>query len=787
MKHLTIAATATAAAILFAANFTTYAQQNIAGATEATPSHSEYFTWVSNTNEGATDHQTLANLAFFRYLRETYGMQLDIYAFDAGAIDGSKRYGTMQSEKFLRQFPQGFGPLAEYARQDGTRLGLWCGPDGFGDTEEEARARSEMMVSLVRDYNFGLFKMDAVCGPLRPTKYGYFEDMMAQIRALSPDFVLLNHRLNLGPGTKYSTTNLFEGAETYIDVHMANDVTAPHHRVEALSRAVPPSRLVEDHGVCLSSYLDYWDDDLILQAFNRDLILAPEIYGNPWLLRDDELPQLAFIFNLHRDYRDILVNGLALPEESYGLHAMSRGDGRTRMVTLRNMSWEPKTYKLSLSDELGLDKASKVKVRMYHPYILDMGSHAYGSEVEVTVLPFRTCLVKVTSAPEIDRVTVSGVPYQIINDRVGDHARIKLLGRPGETYSYRIKSGKKVKSGTVTFPGEKLKDSPLRHISAMDKCTLTPSEASAVYYATAFAADNNALEARSLKRSGESAIPEVRKAREEFFGQPTFVDRGIWDRNLFDGDPDTYFNIAFSRGDMRLDNGSMFALDLGTKTALDSLVISTDTDYSITPLKVEEGTYVSVSDDLVHWKQLLMINKRHAVVDMREAGAVRYIRFAKCPIRLAEVTGYKDGREVSRELWHASNLFSEYGNGVGKASCSWKTSFVLDEIPANSYLCVAVNGRHGREGAWAGFRIDGEYVGCPDRAPAYLINTWECNVRQKEQNYTFYLPLTEDMKGKTIEAFVIGMDKYAEGSLELKPEVWMSAYPLPFEKVEVTL
>ena len=93
------------------------------------------------------------------------------------------------------------------------------------------------------------------------------------------------------------------------------------------------TRMVEDHGVCLSSCLDYWDDELVLQAFNRSLTLAPEIYGNPWFLRDDELPKLARLFNLHRRYGTILVNGMELPEATYGPHAVSRGDDSTRFLT----------------------------------------------------------------------------------------------------------------------------------------------------------------------------------------------------------------------------------------------------------------------------------------------------------------------------------------------------------------------------------------------------------------------------------------------------------------------
>ena len=55
------------------------------GADEKTPSRAQFFTWINNTNEGATAEQTLINLEFFGWMKREYGMQLDIYAFDAGA------------------------------------------------------------------------------------------------------------------------------------------------------------------------------------------------------------------------------------------------------------------------------------------------------------------------------------------------------------------------------------------------------------------------------------------------------------------------------------------------------------------------------------------------------------------------------------------------------------------------------------------------------------------------------------------------------------------------------
>ena len=100
------------------------------------PSRAQYFSWINNTNEGATEEQTLINLEFFAFLQREYGMILDIYAFDAGALDSpGNQYGTFETAKYKRQFPNGWEPIYEKAKSIGCRLGLWGGPDGFGDTE----------------------------------------------------------------------------------------------------------------------------------------------------------------------------------------------------------------------------------------------------------------------------------------------------------------------------------------------------------------------------------------------------------------------------------------------------------------------------------------------------------------------------------------------------------------------------------------------------------------------------------------------------------------------------
>jgi hypothetical protein len=331
MKYITIIF------LMFALIIKVKAQDKVfPGADENTPSKAQYFSWINNTNEGTNEEQTRINLNFFAWLKKDYGMQLDIYAFDAGAIDGARFYGSIYSDRFKKQFPNGFDPIYQQAKDLDIRLGIWGGPDGFGGSPEEEKARIDQMVKLCRDYDFALFKFDAVCGPLRPEKEDAFITMMEEARKHSPDLILLNHRLGLTKSKPHATTFLFKGDETYIDVHMTNSMTAPHHRAQALSRGLVPElkRLTEDHGVCISSCLDYWEDDLVLQAFNRSLILAPQIYGNPWLLNDEEFPKLARAYNLHSKYKDILINGKGLPD-SYGPHAVSRGDKNLRIILTR--------------------------------------------------------------------------------------------------------------------------------------------------------------------------------------------------------------------------------------------------------------------------------------------------------------------------------------------------------------------------------------------------------------------------------------------------------------------
>lgn len=766
------------------------------GADETTLSRAQYFSWINNTNEGATEKQTLINLDFFEWMRKEYGMQLDIYAFDSGIYDGKNFYGKVTDARHKRNFPNGFDSVYDKCKQNGIRLGVWGGPDGFGSTPEEATARKELMVALCRDYNFELFKFDAVCGPLRKEREDDFIDMMKQCRTYSPNLILLNHRLGLEKAKDYATTFLWEGKEAYIDVNAFNTTTAPHNRAGTLGRGLTPElkRLTEDHGVCLSSCLDYWEDDLILQAFNRSLILSPEIYGNPWLLADNEFPKLARIFNLHRKFAKILINAKELPA-SYGKYALSRGDGKTQLLTLRNLTWTPEEITLNLNEEVGLKKGGQVKVRLLHPTEKLLGSYKYGESVKVSVPAFRSMLLAVSTNSQYDEVGVEGVDFEIVKIIPNQPIVIKLLGFPGSTAYIRVANLPKYnkvkidnqdvslalmggKSMKIKFDGEKLNEPYHRKIAELNKTSI-PEDAEALYEATVFAADNNAMEVRSLYRSGETKIPQVKAARDAFFNQSTFVNRGIWDRNIFDGNMNTRFYPSKIKGDNRIKQGC-FRLDLGEELQVDSIILKVNNEYELQPLMFDEGNFARISSDLKKWKTLTFIADTTMKILVGEK--MRYLKINPYPDAFAEVEVYSNGKKLPDGNFRASNLFAD--DDVMKCKAAFSDSFTLKEVAKNSYLCVAVNGEHGVEGAYAALKIDGQYVGAPNRATSYPANPWENTTVKSGSNYTYYFPLTENIKDKKIEVYVLGYDT---DKLNFKPEVWLTAYPIPYQEKLMTI
>ncbi|NTU51827.1 MAG: hypothetical protein HGA94_05240, partial [Candidatus Aminicenantes bacterium] len=286
-----------------------------------------YFDWLCHDNSGPRESEVLANFAALRRLKELYGLQFDIYNSDAGLVESQGTYYPEFKANFLSRFPAGLRPLADASKSLGMRLGLWLGPDGFGVTPDAMAARREQLLSWVRDFNVGLFKMDTVVSELAhpdkyilEKKYQSLADALSEARRIDPGFIAINHRINNSPYMLTITDCLlWRGEETYIDVHIANETASLYNRDCSIGRELSseffgtPFRQFEDHGICFNSCLEKWEDDLVTQAFGRASVLSPEMYGTFFFLGDEDYPRLARLIQLHKRLEPLLKMAYPLP------------------------------------------------------------------------------------------------------------------------------------------------------------------------------------------------------------------------------------------------------------------------------------------------------------------------------------------------------------------------------------------------------------------------------------------------------------------------------------------
>jgi hypothetical protein len=332
----------------------------------------------------------------------------------------------------------------------------------------------------------------------------------------------------------------------------------------------------------------------------------------------------------------------------------------------------------------------------------------------------------------------------------------------------------------VDFPGQRSKTDWHRKIGDLEPCPV-PADAEALFEATCYAADNNALEVRSLLRSGPSGIPQVDAARTAFFSKPMFVNRGIWDRNLFDGRMETAFIARLG--------GRSFRLDFGRPLRMDRIVLKVRdrqaADLSPDLDSFEKDAAAEVSADLGTWVPLAPAwggKGTIAILHTPSDRPWRYLRISGAPRRLSEVEAYLGGEPLDRSAWRASNLFHAYA--LRPAVAAWRLTFKPEEVHRNAYLAVALNGKHGDEGAYAALRVDGRLVGAPDRAVSFPSNTWEYYNVETDGNYTYYFPLPESTAGKTVDIVVLILQGGTNG---VKPEAWITSHPAPRAKRELVL
>jgi hypothetical protein len=389
-----------------------------------------------------------------------------------------------------------------------------------------------------------------------------------------------------------------------------------------------------------------------------------------------------------------------------------------------------------------------------------------------------------------DEPGVTGAESEVIRDRPGRPVLLKLTAPAGSDGMISFSTGGRsfqtasidgidatalLEGGPVSFgtTGQDPAPAVPRRLADMVPVEI-PADAEALYEATVFAADNNALELRSLQRSGPTAIGVVEAARDSFFNQSVFRHRGIWDRNLFDFDSATGFWPSRKYGIDQRVRGGCFRLDLGEIVEGATIVLRTPDEYALQPLLVGEANWVEVSADLVTWRRLSYMAGTRMPIDLD--GPVRFLRFPVPADRFDEITGVLNGVAMDRSKWRASNLFAHPSAMVPVAA--WHARVRIDEAVPGARLCIAVEGTHGVEGAYASLKVGDRYLGAPDRAAAYPSNTWEYFNARRETGYTYFVPITEDLVGADADVYVLAYD---ESKADLAPVVWNCAASVPIQ------
>jgi len=785
-----------------------------------------YFDWLCHDNSGPSESEVLANFAALRRLKELYGLQFDIYNSDAGLVESQGTYYPQFKANFLSRFPAGLRPLAEGSKALGMRLGLWLGPDGFGETPEAMAARREQLLSWVRDFNVGLFKMDTVVSELDhpdkyilEKKYQSLADALAEARRIDPGFVAINHRINDSPYMLTITDCLlWRGEETYIDVHISNETASLYNRDCSIGRELTsefyrtPFRQFEDHGICFNSCLEKWEDDLVTQAFGRASVLSPEMYGTFFFLGDEDYPRLARLIRLHKQLEPLLKTAYPLPGGD-----IAHADGASSLVLVRNMTWESVVKTIPLDASIGLAAApgAALTVRQRHPWEMLMKrageGAAFGGTFEVEMEPWSLRLIQIDTAPPVEPLVV-GVPYEIVPGPADGSFGIKLLGAPGRKAevallnfggrTVRTRAGQPVptvdKPWPIAFPGTPAAGPSFARLADFRDDPAAAAEGQRLAELAKFSIDDDALEIREMVRLKRepSSLAEIEACRSYMWDKVAAAEGTF--RNAFDGDPETRWSDGFARRSpftgspaAYRSGSSLWRIDLGRPTELSKLelrivrrtdaalleAVETSTDLTTwtrtggLSLAAAEGLPASGSlrqrGKTVNIFDVDAGDKRAVMISVPLAGGpCRYVRIRGRNFGVSEILGYDGaGRPLDRSGWRATNFLGETPPPRRVLTAAHAPA---GDAPGREYA-VAVTAGPAKfdpvDGVYVVALVDGRPVVPRHRAPSYPYHNYEWNSgAPKLAGMTFRLPIEPAWKGKTLEFRIMMFGDGADGA-----------------------
>jgi hypothetical protein len=785
-----------------------------------------YFDWLCHDNSGPRESEVLANFAALLRLKELYGLQFDIYNSDAGLVESQGTYYPQFKANFLSRFPAGLKPLAEGSKALGMRLGLWLGPDGFGDRAEAMTARKEQLLSWVRDFNVGLFKLDTVVSELAhpdryilEKKYQSLADALSEARRIDPGFIAINHRINNSPYMLTITDCLlWRGEETYIDVHISNETASLYNRDCSIGRELSseffgtPFRQFEDHGICFNSCLEKWEDDLVTQAFGRASVLSPEMYGTFFFLGDEDYPRLARLIQLHKRLEPLLKMAYPLPGGD-----IAHADGASSVVLVRNMTWEPAVKTIPLDASIGLAAApgAPLTVRQRHPWEMLMkraGDGAVlGGTLPVELDPFSLRLIQIDTVAPAEPL-VAGVPYEIVPGPDARSFDIKLLGTPGRKAdvaflnfggrTVRTSAGLPVPTGEapwrITFPGTSPAGPSFAQLADFRDDPAAAADGTRLAELAKFTIDDDALEIREMVRLKRepSNLAEIEACRAYMWDKVAAAEGTFL--NAFDGDPGTRWSDGFPRRNpftgspaAYRSETSLWRIDLGQPTDLATLELrvvrrtdaafleAIETSSDLRTWTRTDGSSLAAAESIPAAGSLRQRGKTIKIFDVDAGdkrpvviaiplagGPWRYVRIRGRNFGVSEILGYDgSGRSLDRSGWRATNFLGETPAPRRVLSA---IHVPAEDSPGREYA-IAVTAGPAKfdpvDGVYVVALVDGRPVVPRHRAPSYPYHNYEWNSgAPKLAGMTFRIPIDRAWKGKTVDFRIMMFGDGADGA-----------------------
>lgn len=728
----------------------------------ATPRASFYFDWLTHASEGPTEAEIDSQLDYFARLRREYDIAFDIYAVDDGAVE--TRWGLTFDRYRLQHedlYPSGMKRLAERAKDLGMSFGIWVGPDGFGSTQGEEKARIDTLTSMIKEWNIRLIKMDTmVSAPLGSDPYRNHRYMLKLERLTkacyeaNPELIIINHRITDSPYVlTLLDSTLWMGAESYPDVFMYNaDRPRMFTRYASYGRGEPTyngaySPLLEDHGICFNGFHHGWAEEFCVQVFGRALMLSPEVYGTLFLLPDDEYPELARLMKLAREHRALLSRTTYLKPEGDFLHS----DGDTALLCLINDGWEERTRCIKIDEGLELQPGTSFRVsRLFPSFGEDVESSevTWGDEVKVVLRPFGVCVIKVSR---------SGATTPASGTRAAG-VTIHTLPRSS------------AESQTLVIPME-ASDVTSEHVALAER--------------TRFAVASDPLEWQALQSLEASRLPEVNACRRFFAHKLSHECYGVAS-SAWDGDPTTAWgDDPYWR---RAEN--VWRVDIGEQRNI-ARVIVTLSDIGPGPVidaergrTLEQPIYFEVSPDGVTWHRSRAevyyrrqptgrVIVHRLIADFPNERPARYIRLDVRGILIGSIRVQErvDLRltDIPSDRWHGNNLLT--ARPIRRV---YSAPLRLHRAGAETYLAIVAE-LTGAEPVRLKQEIavpwiqtaGGEFWPITAASPAYPFHGWECHTDPKGRAWTFWTPVTDCMLGKEL---TVSLAWFGPSDLDAKAE-----------------